>query len=478
MLGALTCWSVVAWGQRAAIGDPVYPEKLRADLEVLRDAIHEAHPAPYRFTTKGEIDSMIDAIGDSIIRPITTDQFAARMLPLLQRIGDANLRIELDAKALTRIDDEAKVLPLRVKVLEEGLYIQEELKGFRTFPVGSRIISVNGLDAERIFRDCGAWVICDGRNETRRARMLEEDLPGLFLLTYGASPSYLVEAEGPDGEQLEAVLTGMRREEIERTRKPGVGGLLPWRSTWDEGTSTMWLKLTTLDPMALEENGQRPKQFLTSLLQEMRREHASNLVIDLRGGGGRELAVAEQVFAAVASEPFRLVQEMTARPAHLDLLQGVVELPDDHLASLGRNYLPIPNGMVTLRPDDSRLGTQEPLPNAFSGKVYVVCDGATRDAGAALVMIAKRSGRARILGEETGTNTLAFTGGNEIVVVMPNSGLKVHVPLMRYVPDGSPAGPLEQGEMPHHNVRQQPWGVAKGRDAVRIAVIEMIRALQ
>lgn len=460
------------------MGDPVYPEKLRADLEVMREAIQQAHPDPYRYIARGDLDSMFQAVADSIIRPLTMDAFAARLMPLLQRIGDSNLHIDLDSELLSRIGAAATVLPLRVRILEEGMYIQEELKGFRTFPVGSRVISVNGLDAERIMRDCGQWIICDGRNETRRHRMLEEDLAGLFLLTYGSLPSYLVETEGPDGTRIEAVLTGMRREDIEHARKPLGVGLLPWRSTWEPGTSTMWLRLTTLDPGVLEQYGQRPKQFITSLLKEMEKSKAENLVLDVRGCGGRELALAEQVFSAIATNRFRLIQGMTAHPGQFETLQGMVELPDDHVASLDRNYLPVSNGMVALRPDDPRLEMQQPMPHAFDGHVYVVCDGATCDAGAALVMLAKRSGRGRVLGEETGTNGIAFTGGNEALITLPNSGITLHIPLIRYVPDGSATGPTDHGELPHYKVQQQPWGVAKGRDTVRLAVLEMIKALQ
>lgn len=464
--------------QHASMGDPVYPEKLHADLEVMREAIQQAHPDPYRYFARGDLDSMFHRVADSIIRPLTADAFAARLMPLLQRIGDSNLYIDLDRELLSRIEAAATVLPLRVRLLEEGMYIQEELKGFRTFPVGSRVISVNGLDSERIMRDCGQWIICDGRNETRRLRMIEEDLSGLFLLTYGSSPSYLVEAEGPDGARIEAVLTGMRREDIEHSRKPVGAGLLPWRSTWEPGTSTMWLRLTTLEPDALEQGGQRPKQFLASLLKEMEKSHATNLVLDLRGCGGRELALAEQVFSAIAMESFRLIQGMTAHPGQLEMLDGMVDLPDDHVASLDRNYLPVSNGVVALRPDDPRLEAQQPMPRAFSGRVYVVCDGATRDAAAALVMLVKRSGRGRILGEETGTNAMAFTGGNEALITLPNSGITLHIPLIRYVPDGSATGPTDRGELPHYYVQQQPWGVAKGRDTVRLAVLEMIKALQ
>lgn len=474
----MVLWGMSLMGQRAALGEPVYPEKLRADLEVFRKAIYEAHPDPYRYATRGELDALVDAIGDSIIRPITSDAFAARLLPFLQRIGDAGVRLELDRVTARRMEEEATLLPLRVRVIEDGLYIEEELKGFRTFPLGSRIISVNGLDARRILADCGDWVVCDGANTTLRPRVIEQDLANAFLLTYGASPSYLVEVLTPDGTPMEAVLTGMLREEIDHTRKPAGTGLLPWRSSWDAETSTMWLRLTTLDPVELEISGQKPKQFIAALLQDMDRNQARNLVVDVRGCDGQELALAELVFAAFAKAPFQLIQGMTARTGQLGALSGVSAIPDDHLVSLDRNYLPSSEGVVSLRPDDARLSPVEPMPRAFHGNAYMVCDGGTRHAGAVLVMLSKRSGRARVLGEETGTNAHAFTGGNEITVLAPNSGLKLHVPLIRYLPFGDATGPEDRGELPQHRVGPQPSGLAKGRDTVRSAVLELIRELQ
>ena len=118
------------------------------------------------------------------------------------------------------------------------------------------------------------------------------------------------------------------------------------------------------------------------------------------------------------------------------------------------------------------------MPKAFGGKVYVVCDGATRDAAAAFVMLAKRQGRARIVGEEVGTNASSFTGGRELVVTLPNSNVRLCIPLVRYLPDGAPAGPMDHGEQPHYAVQPVAGGIAKGRDTVRTSLLVTIRELR
>ncbi|MBK9177382.1 MAG: hypothetical protein IPM46_13820 [Flavobacteriales bacterium] len=478
LCGALLLWACPSFAQYAGMGELIYPEKLWADLDVVRDAIHQAHPDPYRYVTKGELDQEFDALRDSIRTPLTTDRFVAKLMPVLQRIGDGGLRVELDQRTMQRIREQSTMLPLRVRLIEESLYIEEELKGFRTFPPGSRIVSVNGISAARILSECGAWVIADGANESRRRFVIEKEIPLLFVLTYGNAAAYVVEVETPDGRRMEEVLTGMREEEMQRMRKPEGVAMHPWRSTWESETATLWVTLSSLDPDVLARSGQRPASFLTAMRKELEVNKARNLVIDIRGCTGTELAVAEQVFAAVALAPFRIVQGMTSRPGPWQSVEGMVDLPDQHVASIGRNYLPARHGVVALRPDDPRLALLDPRKSAFRGTVFVVCDGGTRQAAAALAMLAKRSGRARLVGEETGSNAHSFTGGHELAVTMPNSGVKLHVPLVRYLPDGSPDGPADHGEQPRHSAHQQPWGVAKGRDTVKMALIEMIRALQ
>ncbi|WKZ67616.1 MAG: S41 family peptidase [Flavobacteriales bacterium] len=460
------------------LGAPHYPERLRADLEVLKAAIQEAHPAPYRYITRGELDSAFDALADSLYTPLSSDGFLARLLPVLQRIGDANLDVQLDAATEQRLLAQATLLPFRVRLIEGDVYIAEELKGFRTFPQGSRLISVDGLATHRLIAGMSAWVVRDGANETLRLRVIEERFAWLFLLAFGYSGSYAVEVEAPDGRRLEEVVVGMRLEDIERSRKPDGLAMHPWQSTWDPAAGALWVSIRSLDPLVLEGSGQKPRAFIDAMLRELKDNRARVLVLDLRGCGGRELGMAELVFSAIATDPFRVVESMYVSAAQLTALAGVAEIPVEHLASVQHNYLPARHGTAMLHPDDPRLQDVAPHRHAYQGKVYVVCDGATRDAGAAVVMLAKRSGRARVVGEETGTNAHSFTGGRELMVTAPNTGVRLRIPLVRYVPSGVAAGEADRGEAPHHLVSPQPWGVAKGRDTVRLALMRMIRELQ
>lgn len=471
-LAALCCA-----GQHAGFGDAIYPERLRADVDAVERAVAEAHPDLLRYLTSGELERVFQDLRDSLLTTTTTDRFAFLLTQALQRIGDGVIEVRLDNRTRTRMEA-AHLLPLSFQVLPDGLYIGQELKGFRTFEPGSRVLSINGLGSERIIRDCGRWVLVDGANETRRLRRLEQDLPRYFLLTYGSMTRFVIEVEAPDGTRTTEVVNGLEADEIDRSLRPSGAALMPWRSTWDAETRTLWASLTTMDAEALRRSGQKPRRFVDAMLRELRRNEARNLVLDLRGCEGRELALAELVFAAIAREPFRVIQGMSARSGSWKEGDGLAEMPGPHLASIDRNYLPASNGLLQLRPDDPRLQPVSPMSGAFSGQVFVITDGGTRHAGALLAMMAGRTGRARLIGEETGSNAHAFTGGHELLITAPNSGVQVSIPLVRYLPDGAAKGPEDRGELPRHAVHQLPWALARGRDAVRISVIEMIRALQ
>lgn len=463
--------------QQEGFGARHYPEKLRADAELLRAAIHQAHPDPYRYVTRGELDAAFDALIDSIREPLTSDRFMARLMPVLARIGDSSIRLWLDASIEERILRSAPLLPLEVCVLEDGLFIAGELKGFRTFPPGSRILSVNGLHSERIVRELGAWVAVDGANETWRRHQVQERFAWLFLLTYGQASSYRIEYVAPDGVRHEEVVSGLLQEDIDRSRKPKGVTMHPWRSTWEPESGTLWASFTTLDPEALRRSGQKPRAFLEGLVKEAQSNGARAVVLDLRGADGRELAAAELIFSHFAREPFRLIQGITVRATQPQVLPGFT-MPDDFLVSLDRSYLPPQNGTASLRPDDPRLALVAPSMKAYHGRLYVVTDGGTRDAAAALAMVACRTGRARLVGEEPASNAHSFTGGRSVEVKARHSLLHMELPLLRYLPDGASDAPVDRGEQPRLKAQPQPADLARGRDGVRTALLSVIREVR
>jgi len=468
-----------AFAQPRFGGPAIYPEKLHEDLEVLRGLVHQAHPDPYRYTTRAELDRLFDAVRDSIRVPIRTDEFQAMLLPVFRRIGDANLFPELDLPTYRSLMNTTAVLPLRVRVIDGELFVDEELKGFRSLAVGSRINAINGIPSPRILERVREFVCADGANESLRWKLVERDFPWLLLRAFGYSSSFRMDLELPTGGGAQETLFAITGEEIERSRKPVTEVLFPWSSVWDAETATLWVTMRTLDKDVIENSGQSVERFLGDMLKELKDGKARNLVLDLRDAGGRELGMAELVFATISKEPFRVVQGMSVRSASPPDGYTFIDPQPEHYASVNAHYLPHDaNGTSYLRPDDDRLEFMEPDPRAFDGKVYVVCDGGTRDAAAALVMLAKRQARARVIGEETGTNAYSFTGGRELTVTAPNSGVRLRIPLVRYLPEGQPLGPMDRGELPNNPVQQRPMDIAKGRDTVKRALLGTIKELQ
>ncbi len=468
---------LIARPQSSPSAGTMYPEKLRDDVEFLRTVIHQVHPDPYRYITQVGLDRMLDSLRDGLRIPLDRSDLLLHLLPAVHAMADAHVQLELPEEQRGGLLMDTPVMPLRVKLLSGGLYVEEELKGFRSLPVGARITAINDRPTEEFIAAIARHVPVDGENVTLRQRTIERDLPWLYRRHVEATTEFkvrYVDGAGREGTQRIFAMTGA---EMERTQKGSGPELAAWRAYWDPEAEAEWVTMRTLDLDALEADGVQPERFLAAVLKECRRNKARTLVLDVRGADGRDLAAAELVFAAIALQPFRVLQGMSVRTPQADL-PPLTGIPVEHLETIGTQFVPGPNRTSHLRPDDPRLQPLPPQKKAFAGKVYVVCDGATRDAAAALVMIARRSGRARVVGEEVGTNALSFTGGREFRAQLPTSGLELRIPLVRYVPEGMPSGPLTHGERPHHTVEQQASGIPQGSDTVRETLLEMIRELR
>ncbi|MBK7241725.1 MAG: hypothetical protein IPI00_16505 [Flavobacteriales bacterium] len=137
-------WQGVS-AQELSMGRTYYPEKLHQDLEEFRELVHAAHPDPYRYRTKEQLDLTFDSVKTTINVPLTTDGFVRSMLPVLKAIGDSHCRVELSEETLVQMRDRTAMIPITVKVIDGALYVNDELKGFRSFPQGARLIRINGI---------------------------------------------------------------------------------------------------------------------------------------------------------------------------------------------------------------------------------------------------------------------------------------------------------------------------------------------
>jgi hypothetical protein len=456
----------------------LYPERLHDDLEMLRSAIHEAHPDPYRYHTKAELDALIDRTRDSIRLPMSVVEFEQALSPVLKGLGDQHTRVEWPAVMQEALMANAILLPMKVRILPDGVYLEEELKGFRSVPVGSRILAINGRPMEEVVERLIATVIGDGANRTYAERVVEREFNLRYHLHIERTNVYRIGYRTPDHVIGEQIVFGMTGNEISNTRKPKGAALLPWGATEIPDGGVLWLHLRTLDPDSLALAGVRPDRFLNAMLAEANRSKVRTLVIDVRGAGGREPSMAALLFSAIAKTPFKMLDDIVVRSIAPPVARISHRIPEEHYANANARFLLAGKGTYRLPETDGRLVLHDPMAKAFVGKVYLISDGYTRDAAALLAMMVRRNDRGRVVGEEVGSNAFGFTGGPEWVVTAPTSGLRFHIPLLKYVPAGRGTGPTDRGEQPNHQAYQTPAGLANGRDDIRSSLLEMIRELE
>lgn len=454
----------------------LYPEQMRSDLALLWNDLRQEHPDPFRYTGREQLQRLVDTAWMHMATPMGTEAWLAELMPLLRAVGDAGTQV-LPPDDLTgwyRL--RSPLLPMRVAVIGDRLYVDEELKGFRSLPPGCELIAVNGMPAKDILQRLRAGLVPEGANTTRQDRTIEQDFPVLFRRFIGRSGRFLVAYRDGEGRIGEQTLMAINGEQIAKFRSDVAQGSMPWRLVQDVAFRSAWFTLSTMDPAVLASERIAPGKFLDHARELLHRSDIRTLVLDLRGAGGGDPDLAAQVFSLVAREPFRAVSAISIGAGVLPA-DAVADLAES-MAPTGEGWLPAANGRRMLRGDDPRLIWQLPRRDAFHGKVYVLCDGSTTEAAASLAMLIKRSGRGRAVGEETGSNAASWCGGGEREVQLPATGCRLRMPVHRYVPEGPVTGPADHGEMPDHGVERRPEDVATGKDGVRNTVELVIEALQ
>lgn len=474
--------AIVAFLGLAAQDDPQakvnYPEDLQEDFSIIRQTLEQAHPDPYRYHTKAEMDRLFDDVASSFTAPMTTEGFIAATLPVFKAIGDAGNLLTLPVTMADAYEHSVPLIPFTVAVIGDRLFLDEELKGFRSLPTGCELVRVNGLSAADLLAKLRSAQVPEGADTTLLDRRIERDFPVMYRRLVEPAERFDIIYRTSDGTIGEKEVFALTKDQMRQTYTPKGYELQPWRMEALSGVGAAWLTLGTMDPGELQRQRIAPERFLNNAMEALRKGEVSTLVIDVRGANGTDLGLAEQVFALIAQKPYRVVKSVSIRSGRVPDSYRYAAPAPDFFASIGDMYMPELKGRRELKPDDQRLTSVQPVSKAFQGKVYVVFDGLTTGAGAAFVMLAKRSGRASTVGEETGSNATSFCGGQVLDVTLPRTACVLHVPLRRYVPDGSPEGPTNRGEIPKHRVPQRPEDVAKGTDSVRNALVNLITELQ
>ncbi|MEO0603377.1 MAG: S41 family peptidase [Myxococcota bacterium] len=383
------------------------------ELRAFAGFVLDTHPEPFRFVDPEAFEAVVAEEATALESVDAPDQFEVgrAFQRVIATLGDVHVQVALpvyqpDATL------ERSLFPL-VPQWDEGRVMVDG--GPLDWPVGTELLSIDGMPAPALWEELAAMVSADGRRADAQRAALEHDFAKYLHLRIGMRPTYPVVARLPDGTSVDVALDGMTAEAY-RTMRVERAGHPPdprWPHLSRPEPGVAWLQLPSFGNPDAEAYTDRVDGLLDAL------DSVDTLVIDVRGnlGGIRTHGVA--VLNRVLSEPYTQWRAFASRvpsiaPAHRPFVEFLYA--DERV--LERAYPGVEGDPLAER-------MQPPGPG-FEGDVVLFADERTNSAANELALaLVRHRPDTLFVGREIGGDCDRHNGEVPVLYRTSNTGLVV-----------------------------------------------------
>jgi hypothetical protein len=468
------------------------PEDIQADLRRFKHALVVGHPNPYANLSPAEFDEFVDGLIRQAARPLDAVAFHRLVLQLTARIGDGHTMAFATGGTGAFLAEQG-MLPFHVTVRHERIFVRRDLSE-GTVPVGSEILSIDGVRSDQILRRILPHLGVDGGGTSARYHRLGSgfgSLAQMFPLIFGFRPRYDVTLhDGHTGRIRSIAVTALGRADFARIERERYGEPLYVGSFEEElARAAVRLRIEPAEGYAVLsirrffQNGfDEPASAFPALLRNAFREIAeasvSRLIVDLRGNGGGIGANAAHLVTYLSDSVFTPTELITLRGD--DRYYAAAGIAPDTLR-LG-SYFGLepraddqPGFRVTNRERIPELGSFAPADEfGFRGKLVVLIDGGTVSAAGMAAGLLQHYTRAVFVGQETGGYAGMSNGIRQLTVLGNRTDAAINFPLAHSRFSVSPAR-RGRGVVPDHTVLDSIDDLRAGRDGVLAFALSLPR---
>ena len=452
--------------------------EVNEDLERMQGILESMHPGLHLYISPEELQREFDGcrIGNGQTQSLrnTFLRFAA----VVDKIRCGHTYATIPHSAGEELRRDAVFFPLPLKFLQGKAYVNHKRV---EIPCGTEVLSINGIAMSKLIPQLMPFVTGDGFVDEYRYEMLSDSFSISLAIAFPQKGQFLVEFRKGTGEVGMKTVQGIeggdlqtRMQTIAFGKKPS----LPYRLK-QVTPSTVLMAIDTFDNGYDAPPFRVYQKFVTKTFKELEKSQIRNLILDLRLNDGGYTRNEMLLYSYLSEKPFR---EMHAGEATANRIQYKEDLSRLYQSRgmirgydrrLGRELEPIDEGRFSLA--DDWIPKVLPAERRFHGNVFVLTSGRTHSAGACICVRLQESDKAVFIGEETGGVREAFTAGTTLVYTLPNSGIELAVPILKY--EMLKKTPVEYGRgvKPDHLVRVRPEDLGSDRDRILDFTIELIR---
>lgn len=457
------------------LGRQIPAAELRKDFEFLTQTLEQVHPDLYAYANRESVRALGQRIERELVSPMTRTEFFKTVAPFVAQLGDGHTSVFPPTEEYSRFRSEGGLaFPFTVHYdAGGGITIIRNYTTDSSLVEGARILSINGLSADSLFRRFTAEF--SGEREIFRTTRAAAQFRLLLWLHHVVSP-YSIEITSANGLTRNMRLDGIPQTAVLRQdslrarqfirvpnysfkRLDGNIGYLDFRSMTD---------IPAFDA------------FLETTFREIKDRTVRGLIIDLRNNGGGDSRLGDALLSFITDSSYHQAErkewKMSSQyKAYMrsGLPWWVRWFPITWVSAAARNYFGAEDGAIVVQRYESR--TPPPNPLRYRGKVCFLIGPGTFSSAMMLANTVADFRIAKLIGEQSGGIPNSF--GEIYRFDLPNSKLRVSVSSARFVRAN---GDVEdrRGVVPDIIVHQADEGTGSTVDSVLEAAKQWIEGIR
>ena len=463
--------------KRKVITDPNYEyssDELLEDFDLFTLALEQAHGRLYKFNPQEQYIKQTTDIKKQLDRPMDGLEFYRMISPVISSIKCGHTGISPSPHIRNNLKRQNIYFPFKLKFINGKAFILEGVDD-SLVKNGSELISINNRAIESIVYELFGMIVSDGEIVTGKYKKLDEKFHELYAelieqtedfkieyIPYNKTKSKTIDIKGVDYKKWNNALNSNNK-----TNK-----LLELELTDNSNIAILTIrKFVSQEIDALHGSF---KQFMDSAFTQIKDNNVQSLIIDFRGNGGGN--IGHMLYPYLIKETLNFgnqkpVSTPNTRYSFLEHTDKGMYFNELHV-NLWNKY----------RNDEGRyelLGSIdrviEPNSIAYKGKIFILIDGNSFSGTSIISAVLKDVKRATFFGEETGGCIYGANSSDYINLTLPNTQLKVTIPIRNGINNISDKNNLNRGVIPDYEITNSISDILNGKDSEMEFVINYIK---
>jgi len=397
-------------------------EAYQEDLAYLREAINDIHPAAYRYYDEKAMDSLYQAFTTNLPDSVYYLDFYKAVSKTVALVGCIHTTVQ-NVK-FGALGKRVRAIPFDFWYNGEQVYLTES----DSLETGISLRSINGVPVDRITRELMSYRSADGYVRTFREAYVSLNFNTLSLIYFGFPPKMIYRFS--DGSNYEIDFIAFEKAEAERAKEQSKKS----KSKKDKSKPEVDLVTYPFETDSIAylkiERFRKPynKKFMRKAVKHLADEEPAHLILDLRDNLGGSFLTGLKLAKHIVDSTINLELNIYKKP-YGEHVSGV-KFSVQKFALFFNQLL---GGAKYSRKKGNiryRYNVKPSKRKQYDGELYILTNGLSASTTSLTASYLKEYADATVVGEETGGAAYGNSGSISMAFELPNSKLKVKLPLV------------------------------------------------